>query len=589
MTVELQLNWDGATAGGWTDYTTSVDLSSFTRERSLNADNDPQKTVSAEIEFFGASYLVVKANLIDSVNRYSNFYVVKMTDTDCSGDIYYFKIEDKALRWCDNGDCRIQVTLLEYNLQLDCIHRTTVADNTYLKYQDYPSTGNPHPRFRYCDVFKPTVIYGAFLTFVNAVVLFIVSINIVIATITGLVVWIVNALGGNANIPSIGFGFAEDMLGCGRGHPAPFVRSYIDNVCLICGIDVTNTSAPIFYDTVDADGAKNPYYYLAIATAYSKKGVDMTGAKDYIPSNQPSWTLDKMLSMLKPVFNARWFLDTSVVYFARKDLIGEIIWGSTPTIDLSGTDADNLLGDVCYTYNGKGKPKKLIYSYGTDPSDNIGNEMRSRFNGIYEDATGNANYNEVIETNVMEFGPAAAVLDGNDSAYDVNIVKALSGVLIGTDYEGCLKTQGDTFALAKLLVWDSLSEIKDARLTRSLYDIYGPNGADIDAFKDDDANFFPLTAGDCWNYNFPMSFDPDANDIGGNGFKNLWQFHSIDIPDAADKSGIDIDFTLQYCCSYNILNMYQTVMLQDGVTEAEIYFVKFDHGKREISIKAKLK
>lgn len=589
MTVELQLNWDGSSAGGWTDYTDSVVLDNFTRERSLNGQNDPQKTVTAEIEFFGAAYSAVKANLIDSVNRYSNYYVIKMTDSDCTGDEYYFKIEDRALRWCDNGDCRLQVTLLEYNPQLDCIYRTTVADNTYGEFQDYPASGNPHPRFRYCDVVKPTFLYGAILTFVNAVVLFIVSLNIVIASITGIIVWIVNLLGGSWSVPTIGFGFAEDLLGCGRGHPAPFVRSYIDNICLICGVDVTNTTAPILYDTVDSLGNTNEYYWLAIATAYTKKGVDMTGAKGYIPSNQPSWTLDKMLSMLKPVFNARWFLYDNIIYFGRKDLIGESIWGTTPMIDLSGADADYLLGDVCYTYNGKGKPKKLIYNYGTDPSDNIGNELLRRFNGIYEDVSGNKNYNEIIETQILEFAPAASVLDGQDSAYDANIVKALSGVLIGTDYEGCLKTQGDTFALAKLLIWDNLSEIKDARLTRSLYDIYGSAGADISAFKNDDANFIPVNSSDCWNYNFPMSFDPDANDIGGNGFKNLWQFHSIDTPDAADRSGIDIDFTLQYCCSYNTLNIYQTVLLQDAVTEAEIYFVKFDHAKREIQIKAKLK
>jgi hypothetical protein len=37
------------------------------------------------------------------------------------------------------------------------------------------------------------------------------------------------------------------------------------------------------------------------------------------------------------------------------------------------------------------------------------------------------------------------------------------------------------------------------------------------------------------------------------------------------------------------LNIYQTVLLADGVTEAEIYSLDFDHEKREINIKAKLK
>jgi len=61
------------------------------------------------------------------------------------------------------------------------------------------------------------------------------------------------------------------------------------------------------------------------------------------------------------------------------------------------------------------------------------------------------------------------------------------------------------------------------------------------AFSNDDANFFPLTEMDCSNYNFCFSFDPDADDIGGSGFRNLWQFHEIDIPSNDKKSNIDID------------------------------------------------
>ena len=87
-----------------------------------------------------------------------------------------------------------------------------------------------------------------------------------------------------------------------------------------------------------------------------------------------------------------------------------------------------------------------------------------------------------------------------------------------------------------------------------------------------------------------MSFDHEADNVSGSGFRNLWQFHQIDAPDATKKSNIDIDFKLQYCCEYNTLEIYQTVLLKDGVTEAEIYSIDFDHSdKREILIKAKLK
>jgi hypothetical protein len=587
MKVYFSLNWDGVSATTWTDYSNYVDVSKFKRTISLNNENDPTKAVTAEIEAFGSAYTAINTNFVTSINRYSNFYVIRIEDTECGGNYYYFKIEDKQLRWCDNGECKIMLTLLEYSLQLDCIKKTTIGDNTNSEFQAYPSSGYPHPRFRYCDVVKPTFIYGMLVTVSNGFTLLIQSINLVIASITGIIVWIVNHLGGSWNVPQLGFGWAADLLGCNRGHPAPFVRTYIDNVCTLCNLNVYDTTAPILYDYA---ANTNNYYWMCLATAYTTKGVDMDGGKDYIPANQPSWDLGKFLSLLKTLFNARWFIYNDLLYFERKDLIGELIWGSTPALNLSGADAVNLLGDVCYTYNGEGKPKTIIFNYGTDPSDNIGNELLRRFRCIYNDSTGNANYTDKNETTLYEFGASSCVMDGKDSAYDENIANALAGTIPGTAYEGCLKTQGDTFALAKLLLYNQATPMNDARCDGSAYDVYGSVGADILSFSDDDANYILTQSSDCKNYNFPFSFDPDADNVSGSGFRNLWQFHLIDLPSPSKQTHLEIDFTLQYCCTYNSLNLFQTVVLKDGVTEAEIFEINFDHSdKREITIKAKLK
>lgn len=582
MRIELDLNESGT----YTDYSDYIDLTTFSRSISLNGEKDPQKIVSSEIEAYGRAYVDIKTNLIDSADRYSNFYIVRITDVECGGNEYLFKIEDKSLRWCDNGECKFRLTLVEYSPMLDCIKRTLIAYNGTGEFQEYPTSGTPHPRFRYCDVVKPTFMYGMIVTISNALVAFIVSINLAIASITGIIVWIVNILGGSWSVPAIGYGFAEDLLGCSRGHPAPFVRTYIENACNECGVGVANTSVPIFFD--DVSGTNN-YYFLCLLTAYTTKGVDMDGGRGYIPANMPSWALDEFLSILKTPFNSRWYIYGGSLYFERKDLIGELMYGvGVYAIDLSGADAENLLGDVCYTYNGEGKPKKIWIKYGTDPSDNIGNELLSRFNGIYEDSSGNGNYNATIEINNYQFGAVACVLDGQDGAYDVNIDNALGGVLTGSNYAGCLKTQGDTFALAKLVLFDVTSDMDDARVGGTMYDIYGSAGADLDAFADDDANFFPLTSGDCYNYNFCMSFDPDADNVSGSGFRNLWQFHSIDIPSNSKRTNISIDLTLQYCCSYNSLDLYQKILLADGITVAEIEDIKFNHQNREIQIKANL-
>ena len=594
MTVQFVLNWDGLGSPTWVDYTAFVDVTTFRRNKSLDEENNPRKSVSSEIEAYGDAFKAIKANLIDSSDRYSNFYVVRIVDTDCGDTEFLFKIEDKQLRWCDNGECKILLTLIEYSPILDCIKRTTIANNASGNFQQDPVSGNIHPRFRYCDVVKPTFMYGMLITFINGVVLFINSLNVMLITITGIIVWIVNQLGGNVSIPQIGYGFTEGLLGCNRAHPAPFIRTYIDNVCAICGITVNDVTAPILYSALEDNGLyDNQYYWACLATGYTTKGVKVDTSRGYIPSNQPSWTLEKLVSILKDVFNARWFMKNGTeLYFDRKDKIGTSLWGVGfyGLYMEVGSDGENLLGDICYTYNGQGKPKRLIYNYGTDPSDNIGNELLRRFRGTYEDPTTNANYHETIEKTMIELGAACCVLDGKDSLYDLNIVKALQGLTqTVNDYKGCLKTQGDTFALPKLLIWDSTSTLDDARVSGNDYTIYNSSGANLDAFKDDDAVSFPIDDADCKNYNYPFSFDPDAQDVSSSGYRNLWYFHQIDVPSPSKRSNIDVEFKLQYCCQYNSLELYMTILLPDTITEAEIYSLDFDHEKREITVKATLK
>jgi len=590
MTVEMRLNCTGS----WTDYTDSVDISELKLNRSLDTNNDPQHTSTSTIEVFEDAYTFVLSNLYTGSNRYSNSICVRITDTDCSDKQYEFKIDNRDIRWCDNDECRLQCDLIGYQVTLDCIRKTRLAYNNSGEFNDYPGSGTPHPRFRYCDTIKPTFLFGFVITLSNAIAAFIISLNLVLASITGIIVWIVNLLGGSWTVPQISYSLAADLIGCNRGHPAPFVRTYIDNVCTECAITVDGSSAPWLYNTTYNDGFNiydNPYYYLCLLTSYTTKGVDMDGGKDYILANQPSWMLDKFLSILKPFFNARWFLDeNNVLYFNRRDEIGDSIWGvGAIAVDLSGSDAANLLDTVCYKWNGKGKPKRIRYLYGTDATDAVGNELRKRFNGEYLETSGNENYNDNLEENNYEFGATAAVLDGQDSAYDANLVNALAATLGSVDYEGCLKTTSDTNSLAKLLIWDwNLSSMDDARMYWSDYDIYGSAGADIEAFKRDDANFFPVASADCANYNFPMSFDPDADDIGGNNFRNLWMHHSIDANNDDSNVNIGFEFKLSFCCQYNTLEVYQKVLFKDGSTTGEITSVDFDFGKREITIKGNL-
>lgn len=570
MQVGFSLNCSGT----FTDYTDFVDVTALKMTKSLDEQNDPQKSITSDIECYGDAYTFIKTNLIDSVNLYSNSICVQVIDDDC-GNIFQFKIETKNLKWCDGDICKISMALVEYNPVIDCVKNTVISDNTNGEFQEFPVSGNPHPRFRYCDVIKPTFLFGFIITFVNAVSALLASINFVLLVTFGPIINTINAFFGTSYaIPAIPDPFSS-IVGCNRLYPAPFVRTYIDNVCTLCGVTVDDTTDTIFHEVT------SNYYNTALLTAYTSKGVKDTSTKDYIINNRPSWTLFDLMSKLKIPFNGRFFFKNNTeLHFARKDLIGVQLWGATPTVDVSDTGADNtnLLGNVCYQWNGEGKPSRINMKYSADMSDNIGNELLSRFNGEYL-SPANPNYNTPVEKITPDFGAQSFVLDGKDTIWDANLVNAIGPMLAGFNYDGVLKTQGDTLQLAKLIIWDGISMTD----SRPFSDAWIPYLA-LPAFADDDGGFFPVSASDLFNYNFPYSFDPDADLISSG---NLWQFHSIDIPTADKKTNISFEYKLQMCCAYMNLELYMST--QFNSEEGEINLIEYDFARREILIKGNLK
>ena len=332
---------------------------------------------------------------------------------------------------------------------------------------------------------------------------------------------------------------------------------------------------------------KIEYYYATLMNAPVRKGLKLSDFwKFYIQSNRPSYTLDAFLSKIKDIWNARYFIFNGYLYFDRKDLIGERIYGAGVQLDLtSSTIAPKVIQDPCYTYNGQGKPKRINMNWGIDAIDSIGNEARKRFNGEYIEPSNNPNFKESLQKEYYEFGVGSFVLDGIDSAHDAITDRAIGSVLMGSPFTGCIKMMRDEIALPKILIYDTTSPNNDARVIPSPYDNYGSVGADIDAFKEDDANFFPISSSDCYNYNYPMSFDPQANGIGNR--YNLWEFHKIDAPNNNKITNTSFEFKLYYCCEFNYLNLYMKVKLNDNFT-GEINYLLFDHDKREITVKGNL-
>lgn len=579
--IELSLN-----GGAFVDYSDSVVLDKLDIEKSLDANNEQRRNIGGSITATGDAYTLLYFSLFFSPNRYSSEVRCRITLEDCSSREYYFTIDSSSLDFCDNQGCIMQFTLIEENELLDCVDNFLISDDWQGWFNDDTDASSPtrYPRYRYCDVTRPYALMAYILIMFQFVDF---AINIW-NTIFGLIFSIIP--GTPPSIPTI----SSLVLGCNRVHPAPFIRTYTDNVCDYCtniGSPIVSdaTTNPIFYDI------SSRYYNLTHLFAPFRKGFRVAGTlptigetEHFIVDNKSTWTLRNLYRQLSEVFNGRYFIHNNKFFFDRKDLIGTRIWGASPTVDLTGDDAEYLDETVCYSYNGEPKLRRLYVKYSQDGTDREGDLAGARFSNESFDAT-SPNYKGFLERQ-FNFSPQIYTYDGIDTVYD-SLYHALAINKNSPDYEGVLKLSSDITRLGKLIVWDGDSPtIGVAKSIGALYSSFN-----LSEWQNDDGtvwypppNFFGI-----WSSilspvtfnarNYPMFTSEVQNSL----YPNLWEFHKIDMPDPDKKTNISFTFKLNLCCNYFDLDMYQKVQL-DASNVGEINYVKISLLDNSVEVKGNL-
>ena len=211
------------------------------------------KGSSDQITFVNKAYLYIKAWMNDSVSAALNGIEVKIQVE--VGIFTGFVIKNDGLDFCDDDTCTMDIMLKQKDEQYSCIQTTLIADN----HSGMFLGGYQHPRMAYCNEFRPswllTVLWTILATqaLVNQIIY--VSIYPVLMIVYAIVKFL-RKLGFKMNMdePIKPHELREQMLqqmvqagGCGREHPAPLVRDFISNVCSKCGVNVNQSSIPLFF------------------------------------------------------------------------------------------------------------------------------------------------------------------------------------------------------------------------------------------------------------------------------------------------------------------------------------------------------
>lgn len=524
-------------------WTSERDNAGFVLSGSVNQKKSASGTLSIE----GDAYQLLKKWLIDDISAPLNSVDIKIVHEGC-GEYLGYTIKSTDLTWCENSICSFDVTLKQKDEALNCIRSTMIADNYAHRFEDGNGISIKHPRFSYCNEIRPNgmlvvqwfnmaVMTMFLITFMMP---FIIVYNTVIVPTVNSIIWVLhkiedalNAIPGvnvSFNIPNyldpISAGDIKDAIaqmfleaaGCGRLHPAPLIRTYIDNVCEKCGVKVDADSAPIFYaqqmQVQSSDGKagwrENPHYMACYFNAPVKRGIrryrnlgigaligysDLNMDDYYIQDNRPLHTLDTFLDELKGLYNAEWRIKTITkngrtepyLFFQRKDYYTGAQSGYIYDFSENSADRTKLLKGICYEWNERKTPAYVEGIYEADALDSCANEAKNQMNGFV--SFGNVDANPTFEGKMdkkVAFGATKFRLDGASTDYIFDALQViinsqlLTGFMLGfakdiiyppvhdyADYALLLKDE--TCTLPKVLIWEPGSGVDNAMCQRHFY------------------------------------------------------------------------------------------------------------------------
>lgn len=526
--------------------------------KTSDENGNEERNTTGEFVLSGAAYELVKQTFIDVNGTNSELSVEIWDNTCCDEPIRFFQgiLESGGVSWCEE-DCTVNVIFTEQTAQtklMDCLKSTLIHDNRNgFKQQT-------HPRMVYCVEMRPDFLQwvilslGVLVNLLHQIVIIILTpLSLAIQAINNIIEFL-NGLG--LNIPQIGGADGdtstsivqemqafnnqanERLIGCGRKHPSPLVRSYINNVCSICGAT---------FQSSILNNPSSDYWNLVYLFAPIEKGVRDDNIK-WIEANEPALTLDLLIEQLNLPFNAEMRLMGTTLYFERKDFFDSgQIWLSYQVLLELGVVVDKL----CFDYEQLERPSFADFKYSLDAVDVVGNEAHQTYNDIVEWNQPYSSLQSGKKEVVLPFGTPRF----RDDEIDEDIYGAFEGAPFGLgttiqQYRSVLIVEKHLAFNPKLLIWNG--NLLFGRVRRFSVPGFGLQGDNV--------------------YNFPMMFNehnsqPNTAYPVNHPLSGLYpRFYSIDNPKLTPTRGLSFTFSFRYNCEQVSTSFdAQHILLPQGI------------------------
>jgi hypothetical protein len=559
------------------------------------------KSYSAELTFYGDGYDILKAQLIDDPNGFTNEVSAQVYDECCGRLVFDGVITGGGIDWCE-PECWISCQIVETQPELDCVKSTLIYENHNL---NDGFLNRQQKKLRYCVEMRPQVIaeillglYSIINTAIYIILLPLSLVVVVIQTIGAAVCNIVCAIpftdctfgdcaDGEWTNPTNAFdeisGWVGDlqdrMIQCQWYHPTALVRDYIKNVCDKCGLS--------FKSSILNDPS-SPYYNLLLFSAPVRKGYRPSETNGLLISeNLPIETLDTLMQRhLRPLFNAKYWIINGEFIFERRDYFANTnTWIDAEQLLLNGRILENR---ICLSWIDEKKYAYGVYEYLQDGSDLLASEAGNRFNTIVEwNNPPSPAQSEFMDNKFLSgmarFRDDFAGFDAIGWAANTPANTAFGNAI--ADSRTLLLMSQHTAFNYKFLIWDDSSPIDNAIVQR-FYSNAFTGGPVIENlyynYSIAETTIFDQPVPDDALYNYPMWF----NENNANNLYSL--FHYINNPRVPGAKMYDFSFTFEFDCGeFDSVDFSKNIRLRVGnnIKFGEVKELTVDFLKRTIAVK----
>jgi hypothetical protein len=315
-----------------------------------------------ELTLTGAAYDYVRQQIINAPNPNLAQIIVEVYDTCCTGGtgsprlLFEGRIEGADVRWCTVPTCQADVTIIDNSQDAEairCLKNTFIWDRVQ-KFDgsglsDGEDTFRQAGSMQYCNDTRPRAAQEALM--IIGIILFI------LVSPFALIIAFLNLIqGGDPNALYNDLQFL--IIDCGKFHKAPFLHSYMRNLCDVCGLNFQSSLFDvngIYHDTVRLDAA------------YSEGSQGLGGILDAYEKNKPNLMGNQFLDQFQQL-NIDWRVLNGNLIVERKDFFNGVEW-----FDISTLPESQILS-ICYDSTGDKPASYAEYLYPKDGIDNSGSE-----------------------------------------------------------------------------------------------------------------------------------------------------------------------------------------------------------------------